>query len=143
MSVEKSSSKYQGLIRLPQFKVILLVPRINMTTTTISYSLTINYFLGKLEFNDHLRKRIRKVIVIVIRKWVHFLNYCLHWHHHLQKKKTKKKCDKSSSAKTCLMAVSIPLASWLDTSSDEKNVILGVKSSGSTNNKKHILFWQS
>ena len=91
MSVEKSSSKYQGLIRLRQLKVILLVPCINMTTTTISHSLTIDYFLGKLEFSDHLRKRIRKVIVIVIRKWVHFLKHCLHWHHHLQKNKIKNK----------------------------------------------------
>ena len=67
MSVEKPSSKYQGLIRLPQLEVILLVSCINMATTTINHSLTIDYFLVKLEFGEHLRKRIRKVIVIVIR----------------------------------------------------------------------------
>ena len=137
MSVEKSSSKYPGFIRLPQQKVILLVPCINMTATTTSHRLTIDYFLRKLEFSEHLRKRIRKVIVIVIRNWVHFLNHCLHWHHQKKKKHIQKtKCDKSFSAKNCLMAVSIPLPFWLGTSFNEKNIIRGMKSSGSTNNTK-------
>ena len=90
MSVEKSSSEYYGLIWLLQPKVILLVPWIKMTTTTISLKSTTDYFLGKLKFSEHLKRSIRKVIVILIRNWVHFLNNCLHCHHHLQKKTYEK-----------------------------------------------------
>ena len=76
-----------------------------------------------------------------IEWWVHFLNRCLHLHHHSQKKNIwKTKCHKSFSAKGCLIVVSIHLPSWLGTSFNEKMSYLVWNRQVQQTTQKHILF---